>query len=76
MCKGIHSCKNLPEVLAGGKNVAEQLMSIMRWPGWALPSVHPGSVVESYSSSFRPSGTKLDTLIQESTLTVISCANL
>lgn len=76
MCKGIHSCKNLLVVLAAGKNVAEQLMSLMRWPGLALPSVHPESVVESYSSSFGPFGTKLDTLIQESTLTVISCANL
>lgn len=76
MCKGRHSCKNLLEVLVGGENVAEQLLSIMRWPGLALPSVHPGSMVESYSSSFRPLGTKLDTLIQESTLTVIFCANL
>lgn len=76
MCKGIHSCKNLLEVLIGGKNVAEQLVSIMRWPGLALPSVHPGSVVESYSSSFGPFGTKLVTLIQEFTLTVISCVNL
>lgn len=45
--RGYIVCKNLLEVEVGEENIAEALVSISRWPGVALCSVYPGSVVGS-----------------------------